>query len=169
MITPAFAQAMAAYNQWQNRSLYGAAATLSDEERKRDRGAFFKSIHGTLNHLLWADRIWMSRFDGWEKPAFAISDSARMVEPFEALRADRIEADAGIIEWAGRLDPAWLAGDLRWFSGIAQAERVRPCALLVMHLFNHQTHHRGQVHAMLTAAGAVPEPTDLPWMPGTTG
>jgi uncharacterized damage-inducible protein DinB len=168
MITPAFVQVMADYNAWQNRSLYAAAATLADAERRRDRGAFFGSIHGTLNHLLWADRIWMSRFDGWEKPAVAIADSARMIDSFEALRAARIEADARIIAWAARLDPAWLAGELRWFSTIAQAETVRPCALLVVHLFNHQTHHRGQAHALLTAAGARPEPTDLPWMPAAS-
>jgi len=166
MISPAWVRLMAEYNAWQNRSLYDAAATLSDEARKRDRGAFFRSIHGTLNHLLWGDRIWMSRFDGWEKPAFAISDSARMIAPFAALHAARIEADARIMDWAKRVDPAWLAGDLRYFSGIAQAERVRPCALLVTHFFNHQTHHRGQAHAMLTAAGARPEATDLPLMPG---
>lgn len=165
MITPDYARTMAAYNAWQNRSLYAAAATLSDEERRRDRGAFWKSIHGTLNHLLWADRIWMSRFDGWEKPAFAISDSARMIDPFEALHAARVEADARIAEWAGRLTPDALAGDLTYYSGAWGREVTRPWAVLVTHMFNHQTHHRGQAHALLTAAGAVPEATDLPWMP----
>jgi uncharacterized damage-inducible protein DinB len=165
MITPAFAQAMAAYNAWQNRSLYGAAAALPDEARRQDRGAFFKSIHGTLNHILWGDRIWMSRFDNWPKPEVPIGESPRMIDDFAALRTARVEADAKLADWAARLDQAALEGDLTWYSGISQVERTKPRALLVTHMFNHQTHHRGQVHAMLTAAGAKPEATDLPWMP----
>jgi uncharacterized damage-inducible protein DinB len=165
MITPGFARTMAAYNAWQNASLYGAAAGLDDAARKQDRGAFFRSIHGTLNHLMWGDTIWMSRFDGWEKPSVPGQDSARYFDDFDALRAARIAADARIIDWARRLEPASLEGDLTWFSGVSQREMTQPKALLVMHMFNHQTHHRGQAHAMLTAAGARPEATDLPWMP----
>jgi uncharacterized damage-inducible protein DinB len=165
MITTSFVRTMAAYNAWQNRSLYSAAATLDESARRLDRGAFWKSIHGTFNHLLWADRMWMSRFDGWEAPTLGIRDSDSLVDDFAALLAARVEADARIAAWADRLADAWLAGDLTWFSASAGREMTKPRALLVAHLFNHQTHHRGQAHAMLTAAGARPEPTDLPWMP----
>lgn len=165
MITPGFVQTMARYNAWQNGSLYAAAATLTDGARRMDRGAFFRSIHGTLNHLLWADMMWMSRFDGWPKPDVLIQDSPGLIAEFDALQAARIEADAQLGEWAARVDPGWLSGDLTWYSGISQVARTMPRALLVMHMFNHQTHHRGQVHAMLTAAGAKPEATDLPWIP----
>lgn len=169
MITPAYAQLMAGYNAWQNRSLYAAAATLSDEALRQDRGAFFASILATLNHLVWADHIWMSRFDGWQKPAVGIKGSTTLFDDFAALRAERVATDARLVAWAAGLGQAWLDGELRWFSGAANRELVRPRALLVVHLFNHQTHHRGQVHAMLTAAGARPEDTDLMVMPGLEG
>ena len=169
MITPAYAQLMAGYNAWQNRSLYAAAATLSDAALRQDRGAFFASILATLNHLVWADHIWMSRFDGWQKPAVGIKGSTTLFDDFAALRAERVATDARLVAWAAGLGQAWLDGELRWFSGAANRELVRPRALLVVHLFNHQTHHRGQVHAMLTAAGARPEDTDLMVMPGLEG
>lgn len=166
MITPAYLRLMADYNAWQNRSLYAAAAGLDDAARRQPRGAFFGSIHATLNHLLWADHTWMSRFDGWERPAAGIRGGTLLFADFDALRAARIETDARLADWAGRVRQGWLDGELRWFSGAANRELVRPTALLVVHLFNHQTHHRGQVHAMLTAAGAAPEATDLMLMPG---
>lgn len=165
MITPEYMRLMARYNAWQNRSLYGAADGLDDAARRLDRGAFFGSIHNTLSHILWGDTIWMSRFDGWEPPELAISESGRFVLDWDALKARRLAADARILDWAGRAGPADLAGDLRWYSAAIGREFTRPRALLVMQLFNHQTHHRGQVHAMLTAAGARPEDTDIPFMP----
>ncbi len=161
MIEPAFVRSMARYNAWQNESLYGAASTLDDAARKLDRGAFFHSIHGTLCHLLWADRMWLHRFAGTEKPSVRIGDSAGMIADWDELAAQRRDFDAVIIDWAQRVSPDWLAGDLSWFSGATQREMRKPVGLLVAHLFNHQTHHRGQVHAMLTAAGAKPDDTDL--------
>lgn len=161
MITPAFAQTMARYNAWQNENLYGAAATLTDEARRQDRGAFFGSIHGTFCHLLWGDRMWLSRFAGTLKPSVPGTESARMIEAWEELVAERRVTDALIGDWAAGLSPDWLAEDLSWVSGISRRELTRPKALLVMHFFNHQTHHRGQAHAMLTAAGAKPGDTDL--------
>ena len=161
MITPDYVRMMAAYNTEMNRRLYGAAANLTDAERKADRGAFWQSIHGTLVHLYWGDCQWMSRFDGWEKPAVPITQSATMIEDFDALHATRVKADADIEAWAGRVDDAWLAADLVWFSGAAQRELRRPKDKLVAHLFNHQTHHRGQAHALLTACGQETGDTDL--------
>jgi uncharacterized damage-inducible protein DinB len=161
MITPDYVRMMAAYNTEMNRRLYGAAANLTDAERKADRGAFWQSIHGTLVHLYWGDCQWMSRFDGWEKPAVPITQSATMIEDFDALHATRVKADADIEAWAGRVNQAWLAEDLVWFSGAAQRELRRPKGKLVTHLFNHQTHHRGQAHALLTACGQETGDTDL--------
>ncbi len=161
MIDPAFVQTMARYNAWQNDNLYTAAASLTDEARRQNRGAFFNSIHATFCHLLWGDRMWLSRFAGMPKPSVPGSESARMIEGWSELFAERRITDALIGEWAATLSPDWLAGDLTWVSGMARREFTRPTALLVMHMFNHQTHHRGQVHAMLTAAGATPHDTDL--------
>ena len=161
MITPAYIRTMAEYNAEMNRRLYSAAARLSDSERRQSRGAFWGSIHGTLTHILWGDQQWMSRFDDWPKPTTAIKQSAGMIEDFAALSAEREKADGDISRWAVKVDDAWLAEDLVWFSGAAGREMHAPKGLLVAHFFNHQTHHRGQVHAMLTAAGQDTGDTDL--------
>lgn len=161
MISTDHARLMARYNEWQNRSLYAAADTLSDEARRLDRGAFFGSIFDTLNHLLWGDQIWMHRFAGTEKPEAGARRSLTRIDHWETLKAARESFDRTIIGWTDNLDPDWLKGDLTWHSGAAGRELTRPTWQLVTHLFNHQTHHRGQVHAMLTAAGVRPEDTDL--------
>ena len=163
MISPAHVRAMAAYNAEMNRRLYDAAATLTEPQRREDGGAFFGSIHATLCHLLWGDRIWMSRFAGWERPAGGIAESTRLVEGWEDLRAARAALDGRMRDWAATLTPTDLDGDLIWFSGATGREMCRPRWLLITHMFNHQTHHRGQVHALLTRAGARTEDTDLPW------
>jgi uncharacterized damage-inducible protein DinB len=161
MIDKHYAITMARYNAWQNRSLYACAGALSPEARTMERGAFFGSIHATLNHILWGDQMWMARFDGAPAPSVGVQGSVAMFEAFEALAQARLKLDERIASWAQRLDPAWLEGDLAWFSGVLKRDISKPKALLVMHFFNHQTHHRGQAHAMLTAAGAKPEDTDL--------
>jgi uncharacterized damage-inducible protein DinB len=161
MISVEHVRTMARYNEWQNRSLYGAADALGDAERRRERGAFFGSIHGTLSHLLWADRIWMSRFLGLERPPGGIKESPGLYPDWEDLKRQRATFDQSIIGWADALDPDWLQGDLTWRSGASGSERTKPRWFLVTHFFNHETHHRGQVHAMLTQAGARPDDTDL--------
>ena len=166
MITPAYVCTMAAYNRWQNQSLYGAAESLSDEARRETRGAFFGSIHATLNHLLWADQIWMSRLAGTPTPkAKSIKDSIAQYESWAELKAARANFDETMIGWANRLKQADIDGDLTWFSGAAGREVTKPKALLIAHLFNHETHHRGQVHCMLTQCGAKPAATDLTLAP----
>jgi len=165
MIGIGYVQRMARYNRWQNENLYAVADRLSDEERRRERGAFFGSIHATLNHLLWADRMWMSRFAGTPKPHGGIPESVSLYEHWGELKRERTAFDAIIIDWADRLDPAWPEGDLTWYSGATKRNVTRPKMLLLMHFFNHQTHHRGQVHCMLTQAGGRPHDTDLPLMP----
>lgn len=167
MITAKYCQTMARYNRWQNKSLYGAASSLTDAARREDRGAFFRSIHETLSHLAWGDTIWMSRFDGWDRPDCGIPESPDWIADWDALQAFRGPADRRIIAWADALTSDRLAGDLKWFSGASGREQNKPLALCVVHFFNHQSHHRGQVHAMLTAAGATPEATDLFLMPET--
>ena len=161
MVEPAFVQTMARYNAWQNRSLVAAADGLVEAERRRDRGAFFRSIHATFSHLLWADEVWLHRLIGAPKPAVGGSGSGAYVEDWAEFRARRLATDEAILEWAAKLDPEWLRGMLIWYSGAAKREIGKPRAFVVAHLFNHQTHHRGQIHAMLTAAGAKPDDTDL--------
>ena len=161
MITPSFVRTMAAYNTEMNDRLYTAAGQLSDAERRAPRGAFWSSIHGTLAHILWGDSQWMSRFDGWSRPVTPIKESDRFVESWVELCAARTRADADISRWAAGVDEAWLAEDLAWFSGAAQRELRAAKQLLVTHFFNHQTHHRGQAHVLLTAAGQETGDTDL--------
>ncbi len=161
MITPSYVRTMAGYNAEMNRRLYDAAAKLTDAQRKADRGGFWKSIHGTLVHILWGDSQWMSRFSNWERPTDPIKQSADMIDDFAALRARRDKGDADIVAWAAGVDEAWLGKDMTWFSGAVQREVSKPNWLLVTHFFNHQTHHRGQVHAMLTAEGLATGDTDL--------
>jgi uncharacterized damage-inducible protein DinB len=161
MINPAFVAMMAAYNAEMNRRLFDAAGRLSDSERRLPRGAFWGTIHGTLCHVLWGDCMWMSRFDGWEKPATAIKDSAAMIAGFDELHRARIEADERISSWASRASESWLASSQVWFSAAAGREIKAPRGLLVTHFFNHQTHHRGQAHALITAAGERTGDTDL--------
>ena len=166
MITPDFVRTMAGYNRWQNENIYGAAGTLSDAQRKENRGAFFGSIHGTLNHLLWGDQMWMSRFAGTPKPKVpGIPGSEAMYEDWTGLKRERWAFDTVISAWAEKLDENWLSGDLTWFSAAIGREVTKPRRLLVTHLFNHQTHHRGQVHCMLTKCGVQPGATDLPFQP----
>jgi uncharacterized damage-inducible protein DinB len=165
MIDRAYVQCMARYNRWQNENLYSAADRLSAEERNRERGAFFGSIHKTLNHLLWGDRTWMSRLADLPMPEVGIPGSVSVHQDWDELKAERAAFDAKIIAWADAVDDAWLAADMTYFSGATGREWTRARWMLVIHLFNHQTHHRGQVHCMLTQAGAKPSDTDLPFLP----
>jgi uncharacterized damage-inducible protein DinB len=165
MIDTPYVQRMARYNRWQNQNLYGVADTLADDVRRRECGAFFGSIHKTLSHLLWADRIWLSRFTpSVPAPAGGIPGSVSLYPDWDHLKRERDEFDATIITWADKLDPAWLAGDLTWHSVAVNRQMSSPTWTLVTHLFNHQTHHRGQVHCLLTQAGGKPHDTDLPFM-----
>ena len=165
MIDLGYVQDMARYNRWQNANLYGVADTLGEAERRRDRGAFFGSIHATLSHLLWGDRIWMSRLAGTPRPEGGIPESVSLYSDWNDLKRERAAFDAVMIDWADGLGVASLEGDLTWYSYGAKAELRKPIWLLVTHMFNHQTHHRGQVHCMLTQAGGKPGDTDLPLMP----
>lgn len=165
MIDPQFCRIMARYNMWQNSNLTEAAGTLDEEALKQDLGAFFGSIHGTLNHVLWGDTMWMSRFDGWTPPEISNAESPALTGSWESYLSARAIADTRILDWALRLNVGDLGGQLTWYSGSRKAEMTKPLWLCIQHVFNHQTHHRGQVHAMLTAAGVRPGVTDLAMMP----
>jgi uncharacterized damage-inducible protein DinB len=161
LVGPAFVRTMAAYNAEMNRRIYAAAQRLPERERRLPRGAFWGSIHGTLCHLLWGDRMWMSRFDGWAKPTVRQKDSPSLIEDFGELESARVDADVRISSWAARVSEEWLAQEQVWFSQSANQELRQPRSLLVTHFFNHQTHHRGQAHAMITACGEKTGDTDL--------
>lgn len=163
MIDPTYCQTMAEYNQWMNQKLYLICTEISDDERKRDRGAFFKSIHGTLNHLLFGDRAWMGRFTG--KPLTGIGVGQELYSDFEELRCQREVTDQEILNWSTTVSQAWLGQMLTYTSGIDNRTRTLPNWLLVTHLFNHQTHHRGQLTTLLSQIGYDPGVTDLPWLP----
>ncbi len=137
---------------------------MTDADRRAERGAFWGSVHGTLNHLLWADRMWMSRLAAWPKPSVGMAGSPTLIAEWEALKLARIEADAKIESWAGEITDAFLAGDLTWFSGAANRELTRPIAVVITHVFNHQTHHRGQAHCLITQSGQRVDDTDLPFI-----
>ena len=166
MITPDYVRVMAAYNSWQNQSLYQAAANLSDAQRREDRGLFFGSVHSTFNHLLWGDKTWLSRFTGREPARMgSIAESPEEYGMWDVMVEARRSLDDEIIAWSNGITAEFLAGELSWFSGAVGREVSKPYALLVTHFFNHQTHHRGQIHAALTALGQKPDDTDLPFMP----
>lgn len=154
---------MASYNRWMNDRLYDCCARLSDAERKRDAGAFFKSIHGTLNHLLLGDRIWFGRFTG--KPFAVKSLDEELYTDFTQLRAARTATDEAIAQWVASLSEESLAGELSYTSVVSPKPRRYPLWFAVTHFFNHQTHHRGQLTTLLTQRGIDPGVTDLIWLP----
>ena len=157
--------ALARYNRWMNDKLYAVTATLSDETRKRDVGAFFKSIHGTLNHLLLADRVWLGRVTGAAVPSGFMGPGGirtldqELYSDFEDLRRERALTDDELSAWVSRLTEERLAGPLVFMRRGQQQEA--PLWSVVAHLFNHQTHHRGQITTLLTQQGVDPGVTDL--------
>jgi len=138
----------AAYNTWVNERLYDAAARISDRDYRADRGAFFGSLHGTLNHLLLGDRIWMHRFTGTGDEPKELD--AILYDDFKALREARRAEDARIAAYIDTLTETALAGTIRYRSTRSPAEIEQRLAPLLLHFFNHQTHHRGQAHCLLT-------------------
>lgn len=148
----------AAYNRWANSRLYDAADVLTDEEFTRDAGAFFGSMMGTLNHLLVTDRIWMKRFTG-QGDAPARLD-AIIQQALPALRMAREAEDRRLVEWVEGLSDKDVAGRFSYLTTDMRtiSQRLAPA---LGHLFNHQTHHRGQAHMILTVLGQPSVPMDL--------
>jgi uncharacterized damage-inducible protein DinB len=150
---------LAAYNTWANERLYDAAARLPDADYRADRGAFFGSIHGTLNHILIGDRIWMHVFthEGVKPKEL----DAILYDDFAGLRAARRAEDARITAYVARLTERDLAGTVRYRTVRAPADIEQRLAPLLVHFFNHQTHHRGQAHCLLTELTAEAPSLDL--------
>lgn len=143
------------YNAWANRRLYDAAAPLPDRDYRRDLGAAFGSLHGTLNHLLVADRIWMQRVTGEGAAPDALD--AILYDDLAELRAARTAEDARIRAFVAGLDDAALQRTITYRTRVRPQDIAQPLAPALLHVFNHQTHHRGQAHALLTRlTGAAP-------------
>jgi uncharacterized damage-inducible protein DinB len=139
----------ARYNEWANRRLYDAAGKLPDADYRADGGAFFGSLHRTLNHLLVADRIWMRRFTG-EGPVYTKLDHLPCTD-LETLRIERESEDRRIVAYIDTLSDESLAATFSYWTITNPAEITQPLAPALSHFFNHQTHHRGQAHGLLTA------------------
>jgi uncharacterized damage-inducible protein DinB len=150
---------MAAYNRWANQRVYEAASELTEDEFARDMGAFFRSVMGTLNHLLVADRVWMKRFTG-EGDAPSSLDTILFAH-YASLYAARRAEDARILGWIESLTDKQFAGRFTYITVTDMRTVSQRLAPALAHLFNHQTHHRGQVHAMLTALGRPSITLDL--------
>ena len=162
MDMPAQFRMLAAYNGWANRRLYDAAAKLTEEQYDADTGLFFRSLRGTLNHLLVTDRIWMRRFTG-EGDAPDRLDTI-LHDDLASLRRAREAEDERIEDWVGRLDERALANTIRYRRATTPDVFEQPLAPALLHMFNHQTHHRGQCHAGLTRiVGEAPSLDLLPF------
>jgi len=158
------------YNRRFNTRIYETAAKLSDEARKRDSGAFFGSIHGTLNHLLWADRIWLGRFRTAKLCARALEGASllhnaesynpELFSDFSALHQERSATDTVIEHWVASLTPAMLDSTIR-YSNMQGVSREHAAWIAITQLFNHQTHHRGQLTTLLHQAGVDVGITDF--------
>jgi uncharacterized damage-inducible protein DinB len=166
MITSEHCILMARYNEWMNSRMYALCATLPDAELRKDRGAFFKSIYLTLNHIVYGDLAFMSRFTG--DPAVVPEPGVALFNDFAKLRGEREALDARILAWAGSLTPEWLGESLTYTSKIDGKVRTVPRWASVTHMFNHQTHHRGQVTTLLSQMGLDIGSTDIPFMPEGT-
>ena len=163
MIDADHVRLMGRYNAWQNRQIYTAAARLTEADRKADRGAYFGSIHRTLDHILFGDRAWLGRFTGRDYDIS--SKDGHLYEDFVELFDARRAMDEDLLDFADTVQADWLASSITWTSGMDGVTRTRPAWALVTHMFNHQTHHRGQVGALLKQAGEDPGNTDIPWGP----
>jgi uncharacterized damage-inducible protein DinB len=149
---------LAHYNAWANRRLYDACAELSEAEYMKPRPAFFGSIHGTLNHLLVGDRIWLARIE--HKPAPKVTLDQILYGDLVALRVAREAEDEHLVNVVSAISPRALDQPLAYANMAGQRHRTK-LRLVLGHLFNHQTHHRGQVHGLLSQTQVAPPPLDL--------
>jgi uncharacterized damage-inducible protein DinB len=148
----------ARYNRLANELLYAACAQLSDADYRRDLGAFFGSVHGTLNHLLLGDTIWMTRFEGSTHPSTGLG--AILFEQFDALQAARQAMDRRVERFFADLPADFDCGSVRYVNN-SGFETEDPWSVILPHFFNHQTHHRAQVHTLLSQLGHDPPVLDM--------
>ncbi len=165
MIDATFVQSMARYNAWQNRQLKTILKPRGEAWARRTGAGFFGSIFATLNHIAWADAMWMGRIAGGEMPDGGIAQSVAFTPTLAEWEIARFRLDARILHWADNLRSTELTGDLSYHSVVLGGSVSKSRAACVVHMFNHQTHHRGQVHAMLTEAGVEAPVSDLLFMP----
>ncbi|HEC05517.1 MAG TPA: DUF664 domain-containing protein [Thiolapillus brandeum] len=152
------------YNQWMNQKLYAVCKEVPDKTRKKDMGAFFHSIHGTLNHLLLGDRLWMGRFTD---TAFLVESlDQELHSDFEALWKARTETDTVIDSWIDALSESDLDRIITFQAVVTQQTHRFRLADALTHFFHHQTHHRGQITTLLSQLGCYFGVTDMMWMPG---
>lgn len=163
MLQPGYVRVMAEYGAWMNGHMLDLCGGLSEEARRRDMGAFFKSVHGTFDHIVFGDVAWMGRFTGSAMPAKPAGEIT--FESWPDLDAARRALDQRIIAWAGSVTVAWLTEPMTYTSGIDGRTRTLPRWVLVTHMFNHGTHHRGQLSTLMKQLGVDPGTTDLPWLP----
>ncbi|HFD81205.1 MAG TPA: damage-inducible protein DinB [Gammaproteobacteria bacterium] len=152
------------YNRWMNHKLYGVCEQVPDEQRKQDMGAFFRSIHGTLNHLLLGDRLWMGRFTGADYPVRSLDQE--LYDDFAALWRARTETDTAIASWIDSLGEDDLDRVISVRAIVTRKTHRFRLADALLHFFHHQTHHRGQVTTLLSQLGYDFGTTDMMWMPG---
>ncbi|PZD74352.1 hypothetical protein C1752_01374 [Acaryochloris thomasi RCC1774] len=164
MIDSAYCEKMAQYNQWMNKRLYEVCAKINDKERKSDKGAFFKSIHATLNHIIYGDLAFLSRFTG--EPSVVPEMGVLLYDDFDTLFKARIDLDQRIVGWASALDHEWLRSTTTYTSKVDKKIRTVENWVLITHMFNHETHHRGQITTLLSQIGLDMGTTDLPFLPG---
>lgn len=164
MITAQYVTSFANYNQWQNINTIETAEELTNEQRQKDVGAFFGSIQGTLSHLLWADSIWLDRLTHTPYKASPLDDSGSAWTDWEEYKIARKAMDQKFIRWAETVTDNWLNETLTYTTTRGK-EVTKPIDLLVTHIFNHQTHHRGQVHCLLTQFGVDTKDTDILLLP----
>lgn len=157
---------MAQYNQWMNQKLYKLCAEVPDDILKKDLGAFFKSIHGTFNHILCVDLMWMDRFDHEGELTSSLKIGVDLFDNFNDLTKARKKTDQVILKWAAVLNENWLQQSLSITSQAYKKKFTLPTWCFVEQFFNHQTHHRGQITTLLTQLGYDPGVTDIPLMPG---
>jgi uncharacterized damage-inducible protein DinB len=150
---------LARYNRWANAGLCAACAELDEAAYKASRAAFFGSIHATLNHILVNDRIWTSRFTG--RPCSISALDEELYGSLDDLRAAQDADDAALIDLVDGLDEAGIGRIVRYTTIDDFSDHADPLWLLLVNLFNHQTHHRGQVHDMLSQTTVAPPPLDL--------
>ena len=143
-------ETLARYNRWANRRLYEVAAQLSDAQFREDRGAFFGSLRGTLNHILVADRVWLERIEGSGPKPSSLDEI--LYDDFAGLRAAREAEDERILRVLAAI-PAERFESVLSYRSMAGTPHEVPFAQILTHIFNHQTHHRGQAHTLLSQFG----------------
>lgn len=149
----------AQYNRWANRRLYKAAAELPEADYLKPRQSFFKSLHGTLNHILVADRIWLARFTGHPNHGIKSLDQILYADLI-GLTVAREAEDAQLVAFTDGLNDADLR-QMVTYTNMAGQSHTRRLDHLLPHIFNHQTHHRGQAHDQLSQTNVAPPPLDL--------